>query len=283
MDEQLNQLPLGVLVAGFFVGLVVSREFGSWLGRKVFLSIEGDASDQGHIVSGALGLLALLVAFTFSLSLDRFEARRHLVVEEANAIGTAEMRVRLLEPPYAMRLSDLYVRYARLRLSYGEAKAADKAPLESASQALRSQIQTEALTALQPIRATPLAASVIAAVNESLDVGVAREAAHEARLPGTVLVVLAIYAFVSSGVLGYVLGGGASHDRALCILLFVLLTLAAGMILDLDRSRSGTITISQTPLERLVAGFAATPPPAPGSPPSPATAASPAAGGSSRP
>ena len=48
----------------------------------------------------------------------------------------------------------------------------------------------------------------------------------------------------------------------------------AGMILDLDRSRSGTITISQTPLERLVAGFAATPPPAPGSPPSPATAVS---------
>lgn len=283
MDEQLNQMPLGVLVLLFFVGLMVSRELGGWLGSKAFPSSEGDSSDQGHIVSGALGLLALLVAFTFSLSLDRFETRRNLVVEEANAIGTAEMRVRLLDAPYAARLSDLYVRYARLRLTYGEAKAADKPPLERASQDLRSRIQAEALAALQPVRTTPLAASVVAAVNESLDVGVVREAAHDARLPVSVLLVLATYAFVSAGVLGYVLAGGKSRHRTLTILLFVLLTLAIGMILDLDRSRSGTIQISQAPMARLVAGFAATPPPGPASPPSPATAASPAAGGSSRP
>ena len=283
MDRFFNDAPLALLVLALFVGLLVARELGGWLGRRLQGATDGDASDQGHILSGALGLLALLIAFTFGLALDRFETRRELVVAEANAIGTAEMRVRLLDAPYGPRLSQLYVRYAGTRLRYGQASAAAKPPLERESAELRALIQAEALAALQPIRTTPLAASVVAAVNDSLDVGVTREAAHEARLPATVLLALGVYAMVSAGVLGYVLAGGRRPHRALSTLLFVLLTLAIGLILDLDRARSGSIRVSQLPMEKLVAGFAATPPAAPGSPPSPATPASPDAGGSSHP
>lgn len=283
MDGLLNGAPLLVLIAAFLVGLLVAREIGAWLGQRVFPAVDGDASDQGHILSGALGLLALLIAFTFGLALDRFETRRDLVVAEANAIGTAEMRAHLLDAPYDTRLSDLYVRYAQTRLRYGRATAAAKPPLERASAELRARIQAETLEALRPIRATPLAASVVAAVNESLDVGVAREAAHEARLPATVILVLVVYAFVSAGVLGYALAGGKHPHRTMSTLLFVLLTLAVGLILDLDRSQSGTIRVNQEPMARLVAGLAATPPASPGSPPSPATPVSPGAGGSSHP
>ena len=136
---------------------------------------------------------------------------------------------------------------------------------------------------IQPIRSTPLAASVMAAVNESLDVGVEREAALEARLPATVVVALIVYALVSAGVLGYALAGGKHPHRTMSTLLFVLLTLAIGVIFDLDRPRRGTIQISQTPMVRLVADLRATPPVSPASPPSPATPASPDAGGSSHP
>lgn len=284
MDRLFNGAPLAALILLLFLGLLVAREAGGWLGNRTRAADGGDTSDQGHILSGALGLLALLIAFTFGLALDRFETRRELVVAEANAIGTAEMRVRLLETPFGARLSDLYVRYAQTRLRYGLATATAKPQIEQESSALRGRIQAETLSALAVIRTTPLAASVIAAVNNSLDVGVAREAAHEARLPATVLLALGVYAFVSAGILGYVFAGGKRPHRALSTLLFVLLALAIGLILDLDRARSGSIRVSQHPMERLVAGFAAaTPPVAPASQPSPPSGASPDAGGSSRP
>ena len=283
MDEILDAAPIAVMLAVFLAGLLVAREAGAWLGRRVFRATEGDASDQGHILSGALGLLALLIAFTFGLALDRHETRRTLVVAEANAIGTAEMRAHLLDAPDAARLSDLYRAYAETRLRYGEATSTKKLPLEEVSADLRARIQAQALAALQPIRSTPLAASVMAAVNESLDVGVEREAALEARLPSTVVVALVVYALVSAGVLGYALAGGKHPHRTMSTLLFVLLTLAIGVIFDLDRPRRGTIQISQTPMVRLVADLRATPPVSPASPPSPATPASPDAGGSSHP
>src|SRR6478735_9623096 len=54
-------------------------------------------SQESYLVGGILGLLALLLAFSFSMALDRYEERRHLVVKEANAIGTAYLRAQLLD------------------------------------------------------------------------------------------------------------------------------------------------------------------------------------------
>lgn len=276
MEDLLNGTPLAVLAMAMFASLLVAREIGRRLGRR------GDdgSAEGGYLLSAVLGLLALLIAFTFGLALDRYETRRDLVVKEANAIGTAAFRVRLLDPPYAERLSGLYRLYAQTRLRYGLAEAAAKPPLERASQDLRARIETETLAAVQPIRTTPLGASVVQAVNDSLDVGAEREAAHAARLPTEVLLVLAAYALVSAGVLGATL----PRHRGMTMLMFLLLTLALGLIFDLDRPQRGGITVSQKPIARLVAALAATPPPgAAPAPRSPATPALADAGGSSRP
>lgn len=280
MDELVIATPLWLLAVLLFVALLLAWEAGRWLHQRTARS-DGEAAEHDYILNGVLGLLALLVAFTFGLALDRYDARRELVVDEANAIGTAEMRVRLLDAPYNRTLPILYREYATTRLAYGEAVAAKKPPLLAKSQALRTRIEAEALTALQPIRTTPLAAMVTPAINDSLDIGVEREATHASRIPTAVLAVLAVYALVSAGVLGSALDSGGKPRRVMSALLFLLLTMAIVVILDLDRSQEGAIRVSQAPLAQLVKGFAATPLPSPESPPSPATGASPAAGGSS--
>jgi len=280
MDELVIATPLWLLAVLLFVALLLAWEAGRWLHHRTARS-DGEAAEHDYILNGVLGLLALLVAFTFGLALDRYDARRELVVDEANAIGTAEMRVRLLDAPYNLTLPTLYREYAKTRLAYGEAVAAKKPPLLAKSQALRTRIEAEALTALQPIRTTPLAAMVTPAINESLDIGVEREATHASRIPTAVLAVLAIYALVSAGVLGSALDSAGRPRRGMSALLFLLLTMAIVVILDLDRSQEGAIRVSQEPLAQLVKGFDATPLPSPASPPSPATAVSAAAGGSS--
>ena len=284
MDMLVNGTPLWALAGLLFLALMAAREAGGWLRRRQLRNSDGEAVEHDYILNGVLGLLALLIAFTFGLALDRYDARRELVVDEANAIGTAEMRVRLLDPQHGLHLAQLYRQYAETRLRYGEATALEKPPLRRESQARRARIETDALTALAPIRLTPLAAIVTPAVNESLDIGVAREATHASRIPTMVLAVLAIYALVSAGLLGTALNAAGRTNRGLSGLLLALLTLAIIVILDLDRPQEGAIRISQQPLADLVAGFAATPLPAAASePPSPATPVSPDAGGSSRP
>ena len=93
---------------------------------------------------------------------------------------------------------------------------------------------------------------VIQSVNDALAVGVSREAAQNAPLPTTIVVVLVFYALVVAVVLGYTLPSQRRQHRIVSGLLFLLLTLALSLILDLDRARSGTIRIDQGPMQRLV-------------------------------
>ncbi len=280
MDPVLDGWPLTVIGGVIFLLLLMAWEAGAALGQRTPADDGGDAA-HGYILSGVLGLLALLIAFTFGMALDRFETRRGLVMTETNAIGTAEMRAHLLDPPDATRLSGMLRTYAVTRLRYGLATAADKPPLAEASERQRAQIQSTTLAAVQPIRTTPLAALVVSAVNDTIDIGATREEAHAARLPASVMVVLVVYAVVAAGVLGYALSAARARRRTVSALMFLLLSLALCLILDLDRARGGTIKISQAPMARLVAGFKL--PEMPGSPPSPTTPALPVVVAPSRP
>jgi hypothetical protein len=243
------------LAVAILAGLLLASALGGWLGRR--LGIPDRGTDHGHVLGGILGLLALLVAFAFGWALDRYEQRRDLVVREANAIGTAAMRLQLLDAPHALRLTDTYRAYAVVRLDYGLAQDGDKPALRKTSEALRARIEAQTLAALAPIRHTNLAGSILAAVNESLDVGAAREAAQAARLPAEVLAAIAVYALVTAVALGMTLRG----HRALSTMMYLLLTLSLSIIVDLDHPRIGWITVSQDPMARLVAELKSTPPP----------------------
>ena len=258
----MDTLPLWQIMPLLLLAMIAARELGGWLHPRLSGSGKDDgdeATDKGMLVSAVLGLLALLIAFTFSLSLARYDERRKIVVEEANDIGTAEMRVRLLASPHDATLSRLLQDYARTRLAYGESPAAEKPALAAQSAAQRSAIQAAALAALGPEARTPLATLVTPSINSVLDIGVEREALNAARIPGTILVIVLSYLLLTALMLGFALTGRRARHRTATILLFASLTLTLAMILDLDRPQRGTIRVDQTPMRQLVDGFAPVP------------------------
>jgi hypothetical protein len=87
MFEELYDSNLAVLCIAAFILIAGAAELGSWIGRRSAGAANGGA-DIGTLTGAALGLLALLLAFSFSLALSRYETRRSQVLEEANAIGS---------------------------------------------------------------------------------------------------------------------------------------------------------------------------------------------------
>ena len=103
------------LIAAVMIGEIARRHRKTETPRKG--SSDAESCEHAITLSSVLGLLALLVAFTFSLALDRFDTRRANVLLEANAIGTTYLRAQLLEQPHRARISKLLTDYTDVRLA----------------------------------------------------------------------------------------------------------------------------------------------------------------------
>ena len=92
----------GVVLILLFIALIAALEISSWLGRKGRAHIDDvGKSHASSLQTSIIGLLALLLAFVLSMAISRYETRRQLVVDAANAIGTTYLRAKLLTSPYA--------------------------------------------------------------------------------------------------------------------------------------------------------------------------------------
>lgn len=244
------QLPL--LGVGVFVllglGVLLGRAGCLWLRRR-----RGVAEDDGqnHLLSAVMGLLALLLGFTFSLALSRYEDRRALVVQEANAIGTTWLRVQLLEEPNRAAMSQLMRAYLDARIAWSEADNGALAP----SEALQARLWTAMGQAVRTDPSAQLSRATMDAMNQSFDLAGERAAEREAHVPGRVLGTLMLYAALSMVMLGYTLAAAGGRHWIATGLVLVLLTLALVLILDLDRPRSGGVQVSQQPLIALRASL----------------------------
>lgn len=244
-ERLFQDVPLWILLIAIFAAMALARELGAWARRRFGRDAgEGDPpADESVILTAVLGLLALLMAFSFGMALNRHEARRELVVTEANALGTAYLRTSVLDDPG--RLRALLRQYAEIRLTYGLNGGGVQAAAEQATSQLQPAIWNEAVRRVGPNRQTPLAGFVLAPLNEAFDAAGSRKAALAARLPPSVLVTLALYMIASGAVLGYLICGVRLRHRAASLALFALFALALGVILDLDRPRGGLIRVPQ--------------------------------------
>ena len=121
-------MPLWLLAALIFTALSAAREAGHLLSkRRKGSSATGDAEGgDGFTMTSVLGLLALLIAFSFSLSLQRYDARRELVISEANALGTTWLRTGLLDEADRTRLQALLREYVDIRVEFGAASTPEQ-------------------------------------------------------------------------------------------------------------------------------------------------------------
>lgn len=226
-----------VMLAALQGGLLLRTRLATPSGR-------GDAA-EGYLLSAVLALLGLLVAFTFSLAVARFDARRQLVVDEANAIGTAWLRAGLAGGSEDKALQKAIAAYTDIRLGLSRGRAPDAVERDTQSaQAVVWDTLGKTVAHAPPA----LVNSTVIAVNEMFDAASARKAERGAVIPSRVLEVLFLYAILSAAIVGYVQGGVGQRHFAVNAMLFFLLTLAITLILDLDRPQQGSIRVPQQPM-----------------------------------
>jgi hypothetical protein len=201
---------------------------------------------DGHIVSAVLGLLALLLGFTFALAVDRFETRRALVLQEANAIGTSYLYAQLLEEPHRSRMSGLLRAYTENRVELATAARGRTAQLFARNDQLLVDLWSATAAAFDGLKATAFSNSLPQVVSQVIDLDAARKAARNARVPTVVFVVLLIYVVVTAGMLGYM--RVASRGVVAVGFLFALKVMSLMLILDIDRPAGGGIRESQGPM-----------------------------------
>ncbi|CAN7169130.1 hypothetical protein LJR219_000236 [Phenylobacterium sp. LjRoot219] len=253
LDSWLNRTDLPVLAAILFGAMCAAAAIGLLLqrSRRNAAVQDGESGQEGYIVSAVLGLLALLLGFTFSLAVDRFDARRLLVLEEANAIGTAYLRSQLLAEPHRARMSDLLVRYTDNRIALAKARPASTAQqqLLAVNDALITDIWAGTSAAFDSIKGLDFSSAYLDSVNLVIDLDASRRTARAARVPTEVFVVLFVYLVTTAGVLGYVLKG--MRGRLAAGFLLALLTLSLILIMDINRPAVGGISESQRAMEEL--------------------------------
>jgi hypothetical protein len=240
------------LVTTFFV----ASELGYFIYRKAWHH-PGDknANDEVQVLSTALVLLALLLGFTFSMALSRYDDRRIQVIQEANDIGTAWLRAGLYDGDAARQLQATLHAYARVRVADSMTGDSDGAYIDLLVEGGQLRTQIWALTAqvTAPERATPQAASLVAAVNAVLDTATRREAAIAERIPGQVMGLLIVYSTIAAALLGYVFGAYGSPHRITGLVLFTLLSMTLVLIIDLDRPQGGGVRVSQQTMRDVIA------------------------------
>lgn len=251
------ELPLVVALFGL---MLVAREVGYYVGRRQAGPSADPIRPQVNVVVAAtLALLALLVGFSLTMAVGRYDARRQLILTEANAIGTAHLRARLLPAPVGLELVDRLRQYVALRLD----DTGDTQDLAARTEALQGEMV--ALVG-SLARQQPSSASVdrfIDALKELIDLHERRVSAFETFVPEAVLYLLAIAALGGAFVAGYGSGLGGHRNRITTTVHALLICLVILVIVDLDRPARGLIRVSLRSLERqwqqLTPGGARTP------------------------
>jgi hypothetical protein len=238
------ELPLVLALFGF---MLLAREAGYRVGRRQAGPSADPVRPQVNVVVAAtLALLALLVGFSLTMAVGRYDARRQLVLTEANAIGTAHLRARLLPPPAGPELVNRLRQYVALRLDVSE----DAQVLATRAEALQGEMvaMVGALARQQPPPAS--VDRFIDALKELMDLHERRVSAFESFVPEAVLYVLAMAALGGAFVAGYGSGLGGHHNRITTTVHAVLICLVILVIVDLDRPARGLIRVSLRSLER---------------------------------
>ncbi|HEV7735592.1 MAG TPA: DUF4239 domain-containing protein [Candidatus Binatia bacterium] len=229
-----------------FVGMLISLEIGWRIGRwRRARDPEGATAGIAAVDGAVFGLLGLLLAFSFSGAATRFDARRELIVQEVNAIGTAWLRLDLLSASAQTQLRDQFRAYLDSRIkTYDMFPNIAAAETEYArSVTIQQSIWTNAVAA-SSAEGSPATMLLLPALNDMFDVTTTRTAAMRMHPPPVIFAMLFALALASAMLAGYGMAGAISRSW-LHVLGFVLAMAAAVyVILDVEFPRLGLIRIS---------------------------------------
>ncbi|MFM2004902.1 MAG: hypothetical protein RLZZ09_557 [Pseudomonadota bacterium] len=255
MDEFIIRIFTSQWWVFFFVLFILgtAAEFGFRSGLRLSRnSDEKSRSLLSSLQASVLGLLALLLGFSFSMAVDRYDQRRDLVVSEANSIGTTYLRAALLPDKERQAIRGLLHQYIGKRLEFYDAdRNADQiAAAERQGAAIQQAMWAHTLNAGK-LYNTPLTAAFVTALNETFDRDTEQLAAMRNYVPAPVWVLLIFVAFCGVGITGYDAGASGKRMWFNQTLLPLLIATVITILVDLDSPRRGLVGISQESLIEL--------------------------------
>lgn len=213
--------------------------------RRAAGILEGDGASS---IDGAMyGIFGLVLAFTFAGAAARLEARRELIRDETNAIGTVYLRLDLLPVTRQPALRTAFSRYvtARLAVFADRRNGSDTATAKAAVLALQGEIWTLSVAAAAEVPGPQAATLLLPARNEMFDITTTREVATQSHPPMVIFFLLGLLACATALNAGYAIGSKEGPASRLHIAGFVLaISLILFVTLDLELPRFGLIQIS---------------------------------------
>ena len=235
----------------FLIGIAIvflASEVGCRLGLRTIG--HGASGNISALEQSLLGFLALMIGFTFLMALTRFETRREGVLNEANAIGTAALRARLLPKSHRAETLKLLREYAQIRVEYiplGRSFAELPDAIDRSNKIQEALWQRVKAVSVDNHNMVPTGLFILA-LNDVIDSQGKRLAALRNYIPHVVWLSLFGMTAVACGFAGYASGLDPLRTRLPLFLTAFLICGVIFVILDLDRPNVGFITISQQPM-----------------------------------
>ncbi len=210
---------------------------GERIGRRT------PAVPSSPIDSAVLALLGLLLGFQFAGAATRLENRRQVVVKEANAIGTAYLRIDLLPPDEQPQLRELFRTYTSLRIKMVESGSVERAlSADDASRKIQSQIWTKAIAASRKDPSPATQTLVVTSLNDMFDVTTERNIASRTHTPLVIVALLFGVTMASAFLIGYTTSG-SQHSWILRALFATVIAGTLYVTLDMEFPRAGLIRV----------------------------------------
>jgi hypothetical protein len=222
-------------------------EFGRWVGLRAHVR---QSQNIATLEASMLGLLALMISFTFAMALTRFDARREALLNEANSIGTTALRARLLPPPHNAQCLSLLRDYVKVRLDITR-RVASTAEINMAvvrSNAIQEALWQQAKEVAAKDSGMVPTGIFILTLNEMIDNQEKRLTAGRNQVPNIALLALYAIALVAISFTGYAGAREARRWRPGVYITGILIATIILLIQDLDRPNSGFVTVSQQPM-----------------------------------
>ena len=236
---------------GFFVAVLLlvllSVEGGYRLGQYRRRRSEREMeAPLGAMVGATLGLLAFMLAFTFGSAADRYDSRRQILLDEANAIGTAYLRAGML-PDRRQEVRALLRDYVDTRLRAVQSNKIAEGIRRS--EQLQEQLWAHAVSIGERNPASIVVGLFVESLNEVIDIHTKRVTIGvRNRIPGAIWLALLAVAVIALAAMGYHVGLAGTSRSLAQVAVALTFSVVIGLIADLDRPQEGTLTVSQQAL-----------------------------------
>ena len=250
LREQLFQVNAMLLAFIFFIQIYVLNWLGYWVKKRI-VKLHPDKDISLGTAEGALmGLMALLLAFTFGMTSTKYESRRQTIIDEANLLNTGLLRCKLFPDSIKKTLLPDFKHYLESRIAYydaGDDPVKITTALNDGSKYFNSIWNDNALLIRDPNNKSPAEELVPVLINLR-NIVTTREAGRTATVPTLILFVLLILVFVASFLTGYGLKPGG-RNPVFSLAFAIMLSIALYLVMELGRPRQGYINLENAEKE----------------------------------